>query len=131
MKTYIIDDDKISIYLTRHLLKTAGFSEDIAFFLSAEEALQTLLKNIGNHMPRVIFLDLNMPGMSGWDFLDALAPYKYQLLGQCRIYILTSSLDLADMAKSEEYELVNGFIHKTISQENIQVILAEMEKQTS
>lgn len=129
MKIFIIDDDNISIYLTIHVLKSAGFSENISSFLSAEEALQALLQKMATDVPQVIFLDLNMPGMNGWEFLEALAPYKQQLLGLCRIYVLTSSLDLSDSAKSEEYELVCGFIHKTIDEADIEVICSSLEEQ--
>ncbi len=66
MKIFIIDDDNISIYLTIHGLKSAGFSENISSFLSAEEALQALLQKMATDVPQVIFLDLNMPGMNGW-----------------------------------------------------------------
>ena len=97
MKTYLIDDDVLGIYLTEHLLRREGFSQSITSFQSAELALQTLLHDSGSRPPDVIFLDLNMPLMSGWDFLDALAPYRRQLLGRCHIYILTSSLALADL----------------------------------
>src|SRR5687768_1494672 len=120
MKTYIIDDDDMSIFLTKHCLTQAGFPGIISSFLSAEEALSTIVAEMPTTIPWVIFLDLNMPGMSGWEFLDELAPYKQQLLGRCHIYILTSSLDISDTAKSQEYELVRGLIHKVIKLEDIQ-----------
>ncbi|GEO04334.1 response regulator [Adhaeribacter aerolatus] len=129
MKTFIIDDDYISIYLTKHALREAGTPGDIFSFLSAQEALTTILQAKPENIPDIIFLDLNMPGMSGWQFLEALAPYKNRLLDKCQIHILTSSLDLADMARSEEFEIVSGFIHKTIDQANIKAIIAQIEEQ--
>jgi len=130
MKTYIIDDEEISLYLTRFMLVEENFSDDITSFLSAEEALEVLLPDLATTIPQVIFLDLNMPGMNGWEFLDALTPYKEQLLGRCQIYVLTSSLDLNDMAKSKKYELICGFIHKAIGQADIKEILTHLQKQT-
>ena len=128
MKTYIIDDELVSNYLTNHFLVEAGFSNDISTFLSAEEALTSLLENGTEDMPQVIFLDLNMPGMNGWEFLDELISSKKALSGRLLIYILTSSLDTSDMAKAKEYELVGGFIHKPISKADIQQIMAHLKE---
>lgn len=124
MTTFLIDDDALGNFLTETLLRMEGFSEQIQTFESAEEALAQLLAR--PELPRVVFLDLHMPGMSGWDFLDALAPHRPRLRGHCRIYILTSSLALSDMNRSREYELVAGLIHKPIDSEEIRAILAEL-----
>ncbi|MDB5264174.1 MAG: response regulator [Adhaeribacter sp.] len=130
MKTFIIDDDNISIYLTKHIIQATAFSKDITSFLSAEDALEVMLKDFPANMPEIIFLDLNMPGMNGWEFLEELAPYKTQLSGHCRIYILTSSLNVSDTTKSENYELVCGLIHKTIDQADLEAIMEQLEEQT-
>ncbi|GAB3196741.1 CheY-like chemotaxis protein [Pontibacter aydingkolensis] len=127
MKTYSIDDDHISNFLTEKVLEEAEFSTEIQSFLSAEDALNFIKQDYEANVPDIIFLDLNMPMMNGWDFLDALAPYKDNLLGKCHVYILTSSLDTSDTARSKDYDLVSGFIHKPLTLEDVQVILAEIE----
>jgi len=128
MKTYVIDDEEISVYLTKYMLIEENFSEDINTFLSAEEALQELQQNLKIAPPRIIFIDLNMPGMNGWEFLDELVPYKSHMLNHCWIYILTSSLDLNDAARAKEYELVQGFIHKTIDKDDIEEIKSKIKE---
>ncbi|RYU82487.1 response regulator [Hymenobacter persicinus] len=128
MKTYLIDDDDLGIYLTEQLLRAEGFSNAICTFQSAREALETLVKEKENAaVPEVVFLDLNMPMMNGWQFLDALAPYEQELLGRCHIYILTSSLALSDLEKSREYDLVAGLIHKPIDSEEIRAIHSQLQ----
>ena len=129
MKTFLIDDDYISNFVTEKVLTDASFSENIRSFLSAEEALDFLKSNMPASIPDVIFLDLNMPGMNGWDFLEELEPYREQLKDVCSIYILTSSLDMADTARSEEYDLVQGLLHKPIDHQDVEVILAELKDQ--
>ncbi|MCB2407828.1 response regulator [Hymenobacter lucidus] len=126
MKTYLIDDDDLGVYLTEQLLRAEGFSNSICTFQSAKEALETLVNEKDRELPSVVFLDLNMPSMNGWQFLDALAPYEDELLGRCHIYILTSSLALADLEKSREYDLVSGLIHKPIDSEEIRAIQSQM-----
>ena len=126
MKTYLIDDDHISIFITAQTLRLENFSEDIHTFQSAEEALDKLEGAAGvKESPQVIFLDLNMPGMNGWDFLEALKPHESRLAEKCRIYILTSSLDFTDTLRIKDYPLVTDLLHKPIGPEDIQVILAE------
>jgi CheY-like chemotaxis protein len=122
MKVFIIDDDELSTFLTKHWLVREGLCEEVQAFISAEEALATLQQCPDLLLPQVIFLDLNMPVMSGWEFLDALAPERERLKDRIRIYILTSSLDLHDEARSKDYDLVAAFIHKPIKPEDIQLI---------
>ncbi|RSK43358.1 response regulator [Hymenobacter perfusus] len=128
MKTYLIDDDTLSTYLTEQLLRAEGFSNTINTFDSAQQALQQLVEDKDKAAPQVVFLDLNMPAMNGWEFLDALAPYEGELLGHCHIYILTSSLALADLEKSKSYDLVSGLIHKPIDTEEIRAIQSQFEE---
>ncbi|MBO2011792.1 two-component system response regulator [Hymenobacter negativus] len=127
METYLIDDDYLAIYLTEQLLRAEGFSNSICTFQSAKEALAKLVKERETVVPHVVFLDLNMPEMDGWQFLDALAPYEEKLRGNCAIYILTSSLALADLEKSKHYDLVAGLIHKPLDSEEIRAIQSRLE----
>ena len=126
MKTYLIDDDAIGAYLTENLLKAEGVAVPIYTFQSAEKALDDLIARPKETLPKVVFLDLNMPLMNGWQFLEALEPYQNKLRDSCHIYILTSSLALADLEKSRHYELVSGLIHKPLDRGEIRAIYAQL-----
>ncbi|GAB3309693.1 response regulator [Hymenobacter tenuis] len=124
MKTFLIDDDNLGNYLTEAILRMEGFASSIRTFESAADALAELEKP--GSIPDVIFLDLNMPIMSGWQFLDALLPQSSALRGRCHIYVLTSSLAPDDMQKALTYELVTGLIHKPIDRWEIQTIQEQL-----
>jgi CheY-like chemotaxis protein len=126
MRTVLVDDDYISVFLTEKLLKREGFAEDMCSFQSPEKALAHVQQAIPNEPPDLILLDLNMPVLSGWDFLEALKPYESQLTGRCFIYILTSSLAPSDTAKAREFPLVVSLIHKPLDSIQIHAIHAHV-----
>jgi CheY-like chemotaxis protein len=122
MLTYIIDDEPISLFLTEQVLRQEGVMSPIRPFQAAEEALQSLVSRLTTEVPDVILLDLNMPLMNGWEFLEALQPHTAELAGRCHIYILTSSLALADTARAKDFALVSGVIHKPLNEDEVQSI---------
>ncbi|MBD2769077.1 response regulator [Hymenobacter sp. BT664] len=127
MDVLLIDDDSIGVFLTERLLKREGFTKNIASYSSAEAALSFLQQAEPDHLPQVIFLDLNMPVMDGWDFLEALKPQEEQLLGRCFIYILTSSLAHSDAERIVDFPLVAGLIHKPLDSRQIQAVRTQVE----
>jgi CheY-like chemotaxis protein len=130
MDTYLIDDDSIALFLTTQVLQLEGAANNLRTFSGAAVALAYLLPRLATDVPAIIFLDLNMPELTGWDFLDALGPHASALAGRCRIYLLTSSLAQADTARAAAYPLVAGVIHKPLDQEEVQAIWASMQEQS-
>ncbi|SFQ76823.1 response regulator [Hymenobacter arizonensis] len=131
MDTLLIDDDSIGVFLTERLLKREGFDGNITSFSSAQDALEHLQAAEPNSLPQLIFLDLNMPVMDGWEFLDALKPQETQLLGRCHVYILTSSLAHSDACRIREFPLVAGLIHKPLDAAQIHAVRAQVEAAAS
>ena len=123
MHTLLIDDDPIATFLTERLLQHEGLSDTAASFQSPTEALDFLLRQIpAGLVPQVILLDLHMPLISGWDFLDLLKGHEVQLQDQCIVYLLTSSMAPADAVRARAYPLVAGLLHKPLDKHQIQQI---------
>ncbi|MGY2133094.1 response regulator [Hymenobacter sp. HD11105] len=131
MHTILIDDDFISVFLTEKFLRREEFSEQITSFQSPEQALEHVRQVIPDNVPDIILLDLNMPLMSGWDFLEALRPHEAQLAGRCLIYILTSSLAPMDKIRAKDYGLVAGVINKPLDRAKVQAIRAQVAESRS
>ena len=102
MRIFIIDDDELSAFLTQAVLLLEDATLDIRCFLSAGKALEALTKEGAASKPDAMLLDLNMPVMDGWAFLDAMTGRAPELIGQCNSYVLSSSIDPVDEQRSEE-----------------------------
>ena len=122
--TCIIDDDPIFIFSTKRILKRFDFCENFEVFENGKDAINALkpLIKSGRNIPDVILLDLNMPIMDGWQFLDEFK--KLDIPKKITLYIVSSSIDPRDINKAKEYELVSDFIIKPLTRDRL-VALAE------
>tara|TARA_R110000868_G_scaffold20682_3_gene87186 strand:- start:9297 stop:9719 length:423 start_codon:yes stop_codon:yes gene_type:complete len=129
----LIDDDPIFVFGTKVILNNNSlFCSSILVFENGREALDSLtaLLKSENKIPEVIFLDLNMPIMDGWEFLDELCKIPDINL-KTKVYILSSSISSRDIAKSQEYEIVKDFISKPLTEERFSALLEEIKIQDS
>lgn len=122
----LIDDDKFYQVFTKKLLVTMPEKvKEVLQFYDAKSALDYMQKNIANEdrIPDVIFLDLNLPDLSGWNFLK-----KLKTIGLKKhpvIHICSSSVSPEDVEKATEEILVNEYIVKPVNRERIQELLRE------
>ncbi|MGV3639168.1 MAG: response regulator [Adhaeribacter sp.] len=127
MTVYLIDDDPFSLFLSKYLLGLELGVREIKAFDSAQQAFFQLKTLAPASYPDVVLLDLNMPLMDGWDFLEALNEFDSRLAERCNLYILTSSLESTDLSRSKNYPIVSGLIQKPLSREDVRLILSQLE----
>jgi CheY-like chemotaxis protein len=122
----IADDDVASSFLITMTLEEMGIAERIVSVYNGQQALDFLeascISSIDNFCPAFILLDLNMPVMDGFEFLDEFARRYPDLKGKISICILTSSAAARDLLKAQQYH-VAGFITKPLTPINLMAIL--------
>jgi CheY-like chemotaxis protein len=128
-KILCIDDDPITLMLCKKVILKSDFSNNIDTAKNGKEALDyfdNLINENNTSIPEIIFLDLNMPIMDGWDFLDAFMQNRYsEFYKKSKVIILSSSVDPKDIDKSKEYPNVIKFLAKPITKDilnNLQTI---------
>ena len=109
----LIDDNYIDNFVTRKILENSNFAETIVVVRSATEAIESL-KN-GSVKPDVIFLDIRMPIMSGFEFLDEYDKIEIDK-EHIKVFMLSSSLDPIDFKKSSSNKYISQFILKPLTQ---------------
>lgn len=115
MRVYVIEDDPITSLIIKRSLSKLELFNQIQTFEEGTDALAQL-ETTTEH-PNVILMDLNMPIMDGWTFLEAMK--QNPDLREIPVIIMSSSIDPADIARSKTYSNVKGFFDKPISKELI------------
>ena len=110
----LVDDDPINNLINRRLISKLKLTPQIEEFLEAEQAIERIRK-IDNEKSILIFLDINMPVMNGWDFLNEIEPFVAKQ--NTIIFLLTSSLNKQDMDKATQFSLIEKYLSKPISKE--------------
>lgn len=113
----LIDDNYIDNFVTRKILEAGNFSENIVVVRSAGDAIKSLSE--GLIKPDVIFLDVRMPLMSGFEFLEEYDKIDMDKKN-IKIFMLSSSLDPLDLRKSSDNKYITQFIHKPLTQKALE-----------
>lgn len=116
----IVDDDKMVLYFHKILVRESGLSENPLVFMDGREALDYLLEEKNPDKVYCVLLDINMPVMDGWTFLEKIG--KLAVGDRVLAVMITSSIDTADKRKAAGYPLVIDYLEKPITLEALKRI---------
>ncbi|WP_295334940.1 response regulator [Flavobacterium sp.] len=123
-KIYCVDDDVITLMLCKKVIERASFAKEILTATNGEEAIlffKELAEQSNPAYPRLVLLDLNMPIMNGWEFLDQYLKNGYQnIFTEAKFIVLSSTIDPQDVEKTKNYPMVVDFLSKPITKEMIE-----------
>jgi CheY-like chemotaxis protein len=124
----LIDDDEIFTYIIKKIIEESEISEQITIFSNGRDAINYLTEVAEEEtlLPKVIFLDLNMPLLDGWGFLDEYIRLKPKMCKKINLYVITSSVSTYDHEKSKEYSDITDFIVKPLAKEKFISIVKKM-----
>ena len=123
----IIDDDHIFIYGVKRLMNETSFCQNLMVYQNGLDALDELKERVnrGIDLPSIIFLDLNMPMMTGWEFLDEYLQINGQDPSKSKVYIVSSSIDPKDLLKIKDYNVIQNYILKPVTTDDLENIISE------
>lgn len=124
-KIYLIDDDPIYLFVVKKLIAEQKFSQVVATFENGKLAMDSLLNDTLNESkPNLIFLDLSMPIMNGWEFLDSFKTAPIQNKEKIKIMVMSSSINPTEIDIIKSYSIVEDYIVKPLTPADLQKLLA-------
>lgn len=121
----IIDDDEIYQFLIKKQVAVQNLAEEVCVFPNGQEAIQYFQNSIATkaELPDIVFLDVNMPIMDGWEFLDEYGKIYKQFHKEVKLYMISSSLNESDITRAQKMEQVKEYLVKPISGEKLVSLL--------
>lgn len=112
----IIDDDNIYVNLLKKIIETRQLCENLLIFNDGKQSIdyfEALLQNLDeDKIPDIIFIDLNMPVMDGWEFIDRFTKIENKFKKVITLYIVTSSIDPADISRAKSLSNIQDYLIK-------------------
>ncbi|WP_026808659.1 response regulator [Arenibacter latericius] len=123
----IIDDDPISVYGIKRTMKKVDFSKTVVVYNNGQDAINGVkaMVEAGEKIPSVIFLDLNMPVMDGWEFLEDFMKIPNANTDNVTIFVISSSVNPEDIIRAKSYEIVNNYIVKPVESNDLIQLLTD------
>ncbi|MBL4707913.1 MAG: response regulator [Flavobacteriales bacterium] len=115
----LVDDDNATNFLHQLLLEEMDLAENIDIALNGKEALDKIEAYSIEELPQLILLDINMPFMNGFEFLEQYEKLDEDRKVGVRLMMITTSTDPRDLAKSKQFSSISGFLNKPLTDKKI------------
>lgn len=127
----IVDDDEIYQFTVTRTIERHNLARKILIFSDGEEALDFMIDNVGNNhnLPDIIFLDINMPVMDGFQFMEEYVKLKPHVGKKVTIYMVTSSVDPVDVDRAKKISEISDYLIKPIKPDQLTSIIDALEKE--
>ena len=129
-KVMVIDDNEIDRYIANRNITKYAFAEEVITMESSRAALTFLgsLKDKPEQLPQLIFLDIRMPEIDGFGFLEEYENLPDSVKQNCIIMMLTTSLNPSDHERAKNNQYVNRFLNKPLDKEKIDSLISDMDQ---
>ena len=124
-----VDNDEVYLFLMRKMIEKKYKGSKMLEFYNGLEAIEFIKENIHDTplLPDIIFLDINMPVMDGWEFIESFARIKHKITKPITIYMVSSSVDEADIERAKNIREISDFICKPMTIEKVNQIFGVAE----
>lgn len=125
---WVIDDDNIYQIIIKKIIQKSEMFSVISAFKNGKDAIDKLYTILEKNesIPDIILLDINMPIMDGWEFMDELGFIKTKFNKKIVVYIVSSSIAIEDKNKSKSYENILGYLSKPVTVNDL-ILIASRE----
>lgn len=113
----LVDDNELDNFINKKLIETERFSGETIVHSSAMSALEDLKRRAGSPdiLPDIIFLDIMMPGMDGFAFLESFESLPETIRGKCKVIMLSTSESFKDLNRANQNKFVYKFLNKPLN----------------
>ena len=126
----IVDDDSIYQYAMRKDLQSLEMEKELLFFNDGEEAMNFMTANLidTKSLPDIIFLDINMPIMDGFQFMEHFVQLKPRLGKKITVYMVSSSIDPEDIKRAEAISEISDYLIKPVNLGELRELVIKLKQ---